>query len=161
MTTASMSPSSTASQARRDWLAVLAQAPREALLRAAAPWRAGQPFELMRAPETGLAMLRGRVAGAGERFNVGEATLTRCVVRLQREGCTTLGLGYRLGRDAERVRCMAEIDALLQQPSSQADLLAALIEPLREQIAAARAAEQARSASSRVRFFTLAPETTT
>ena len=35
-----------------------------------------EPSELRR-PETGLVMLRGRIAGQGARFNLGEATVTR------------------------------------------------------------------------------------
>ncbi len=31
----------------------------------------------LRATETGLVMLRGRIGGDGDRFNVGEATVTR------------------------------------------------------------------------------------
>lgn len=147
-----------AQQQRRDWMAVLAQAPRERLMQLAAPWRAGRNFETLRAPECGLVMLRGRAGGSGERFNLGEATLSRCVVRLASAQGQTLGVGYRLGRDEARVRCMAELDALLQQADTQAELLATLIEPLRAEIARAREAEQQRHAASRVRFFTLAAE---
>ena len=33
-------------------------------------------------PETGLVMLRGRADGSGHPFNLGEATVTRCVASL-------------------------------------------------------------------------------
>ncbi len=36
----------------------------------------------MRAPENGLVMIRGRIGGDGARFNLGEATVSRAVVRL-------------------------------------------------------------------------------
>ena len=48
---------------RREWLAVLAHAPREALERYAEAIGA-EHFECLREPEVGLAMLRARVAKA-------------------------------------------------------------------------------------------------
>ncbi|WP_088280038.1 phosphonate C-P lyase system protein PhnG [Ideonella sp. A 288] len=143
---------------RRRWLAVLAHAPRDALQRHAERSLPGHAFEPMRPPETGLAMVRGRIGGGGDRFNLGEATLTRCVVRLRTTtGQTTIGVGYRLGRDTERVCWMAQFDALLQQAQHQADLLRAVIEPLQAAIDEARGLQQARTDTSRVRFFTLDP----
>ncbi len=151
------SPSTDSAQ-RQQWLSVLVHAPRAALCALAAQWLAGHRFELLRAPESGLLMLRGRIGGDGDRFNVGEATVSRCVVRLRGpDGCTTVGVGYRLGRDLERVRWIAEFDALLQQRLHQADVLRAVIAPLAAQVAAARAAEAQRVAATRVRFFELQP----
>ena len=37
---------------------------------------------LMRGPEIGLVMLRGRMGATGNAFNVGETTVTRCTVKL-------------------------------------------------------------------------------
>jgi alpha-D-ribose 1-methylphosphonate 5-triphosphate synthase subunit PhnG len=42
-----------------------------------------QPYDLVRQPETGLVMVRGRMGGTGSPFNLGEVTVTRCVVRLE------------------------------------------------------------------------------
>ena len=87
---------------RRRWLAVLAHAKRCALERHA-PLLAEYPFEWLRLPEVGLTMVRARVAGHGDRFNLGEATVTRCVVRHQSAlGPATAGVGYVLGRDLRR-----------------------------------------------------------
>lgn len=144
---------------RQRWLAVLAHAPREALQAHAQRSLAGHAFEALRAPETGLVMLRGRIGGSGDRFNLGEATVSRCVQRLRSAGGeVTVGVGYRLGRDAERVRWIAQFDALLQQGAHQADVLRGVIEPLQAAIDQARCAQQARTAASRVRFFTLDPQ---
>ena len=38
--------------------------------------------EDIRSPEAGLVMLRGRIAGSGSPFNIGEASVTRAAVRL-------------------------------------------------------------------------------
>jgi alpha-D-ribose 1-methylphosphonate 5-triphosphate synthase subunit PhnG len=143
---------------RQAWLATLAHAPRGELMQAAARFTGGLAFETLREPESGLAMLRARIDARGDRFNLGEATLTRCVVRLRCAEAVTVGVGYCLGRDGERARRMAELDALLQQPSRQADLLRAVIEPLRRGIEASRLAQRRRAAASRVNFRTLATE---
>jgi alpha-D-ribose 1-methylphosphonate 5-triphosphate synthase subunit PhnG len=147
-----------AKEQRRAWLAMLAHAPRGPLLALSQRATDGLRFESMREPETGLVMLRGRIDGSGNRFNVGEATLVRCVVRLRIYNDATVGVGYCLGRDAERARCVAELDALLQQPSRHADVMRGVIEPLRRQIDAARAVAQRRTAASRVVFHTLQGE---
>ena len=58
-------------------------------------------YEVVRGPETGLVMIRGRVGNTGDAFNMGEALATRCVVSLK-DGC--LGYAWILGEDARRVR---------------------------------------------------------
>ena len=145
---------------RRAWLAVLAHAPRDALARHANAISA-ENFDWLREPEIGLAMLRGRIGNAGDRFNLGETTLTRCVVRHRGAlGTVSAGLGYVLGRDAQRAEWVARIDALLQQPEHHDALMREVIQPLAAATQAARNAQAARTAASRVRFFTLAPEST-
>lgn len=143
---------------RRAWLATLAQAPRSLLIERAQRVSEGLVFETLRAPETGLVMLCGRIDGSGNRFNLGEATFVRCVLRLQSAQAVTMGVGYCLGRDAERARRTAEVDALLQQPLHHADVMQRVIEPLRCQIEQARAEAQRRTAASRVAFHTLQGE---
>lgn len=143
---------------RQRWLAILARAPREVLVAHAAPWTAAHRFDWLREPETGLALVRARIANGGDRFNLGEATITRCIARVQIGSSTTAGVGHVLGRDEERARCIARLDALLQQPGLQPRLLAEVIEPLRAARAAADAYEQARHAASRVAFYTLQGE---
>jgi alpha-D-ribose 1-methylphosphonate 5-triphosphate synthase subunit PhnG len=146
---------------RQSWLAVLVHAPRDALQAHAQRCLAGHAFESLRAPETGLVMLRGRIGGTGDRFNLGEATVTRCVQRLRgASGEVTVGVGYRLGGDAERVRWIAQFDALLQQGMHHADLMRSVIEPLHAATARARGRQQARTAASRVRFYTMDPQGT-
>ncbi len=142
-------------QQRQAWLATLAHAPRAFLLDRARPFTNGLPFEPMREPEPGLVMLRARADGSGNRFNLGEATMVRCVVRLRHADAVTMGVGYCLGRDGERARCIAEIDALLQQPSRHDAVMRGVIEPMRRQIAQGRRNEHRRTAASRVVFHTL------
>lgn len=136
---------------RRGWLAVLARAGTGELERAAAQWPAAAKAERIRAPETGMVMLRGRVGGTGDAFNLGEATVTRCALRIG----AALGVGYALGRDKRKAELIAAFDALLQDARLQGDLLLAVVEPLRRAQAARREAHGREAAASRVEFFTL------
>ncbi len=145
---------------RQAWLAVLAHAPRGALAERAEAAAGGHGFDWLREPETGLALVRARIANRGDRFNLGEVTLTRCIARVSVAGHTTAGVGHTLGRDEQRARWVAQLDALLQQPSLQQRLMAEVIAPLRTLREAALAQEQARHAASRVAFYTLQAEAT-
>lgn len=137
---------------RRHWLAVLARASREEL-EAALPDRHALPdYQLLRPPEAGLMMVRGRAGGSGMRFNLGEVTVSRCVVRTS-TGLT--GHGYAQGRDLRRAELVALFDALLQSPAWQPALMADVISPLASMQAAARRTLAERSHSTRVDFFTL------
>lgn len=143
---------------RQHWLAVLARAPRPALARHAEPVLSDHSFAWLRQPETGLTMVRARVGNGGDRFNLGEATVTRCALRLEHGGSATVGIGYVLGRDAQRAEWIAGLDALLQLPSQQALLMRSVIAPLAEAAAQTQRQQQARTATSRVRFYTLQTE---
>ena len=147
-----------AQAARQRWLAVLAHAPRELLAAHAARFSADD-FGRLRAPEIGLTMVRARIGNRGDRFNVGDATVTRCVVRHRDvDGRLAAGVGYVLGRDEARAEWIARLDALLQQPGYHAALMADVIAPLAAETARRRAAAAALTASSRVSFDTLASE---
>jgi alpha-D-ribose 1-methylphosphonate 5-triphosphate synthase subunit PhnG len=109
--------------------------------------------------EEGLVMLRGRIGNTGDRFNLGEATLARCVLRhTGPDGRVWLGVGHVLGRDTAHAQCVAQLDALLQRPDLQAGLLADLVAPLAAQQEEARRQQRAETEATRVRFFTLQPE---
>jgi len=147
------------SLSRSEWLAVLAHAPRDALARHAERLHA-ESFDWLREPEIGLVMLRGRIGNGGDRFNLGEATVTRCVVRHRGiGGQVAAGLGVVIGRDTERATWVARLDAMLQQPEHHDALRRDVIAPLRHATQAQRAEQAARTAASTVRFFTLTPET--
>jgi len=144
--------------ARQRWLAVLAQAPR-ALLEQHAAALPDTGFTRLRAPEIGLTMVRARIGNRGDRFNVGDATVTRCVVRHRdADGHVSAGVGYVLGRDEARAEWVARLDALLQHPSHHKPLMRDVVGPLAAETSRLRAVAASRIASSRVSFDTLAPE---
>lgn len=109
--------------------------------------------EAVRPPESGLAMVRGRIGGDGAAFNLGEATVTRAAVRL---GTGEIGFGCVLGRDKEKARLVALGDALYQSGRHRAAIEARVLAPLRARLAAERRVADARTAATRVAFFTLA-----
>jgi len=139
--------------ARRDWMAVLAKAEPEALL---ALWQdrpeATLPWHFLRRPETGLTMLRSRAGGDGQRFNLGEATVTRCSVEVRGE---LTGHAYLLGRNHRHAEAAARLDALLQDPELRAALLRDIVEPLRAAQEAKRTLASRKAAATKVDFFTL------
>lgn len=136
---------------RRRWLAVLARAPRSVLERAASRLNPPPPAQAVRSPEAGMVMLRGRVGGTGDAFNLGEATVTRCAVRVGE----ALGVGYVLGRDRRHAELVALFDALLQDPEHRTPLLQMLVEPLAQEQADAREQRSKAAAASKVEFFTM------
>lgn len=139
-------------QARQRWMGVLARAGAVAIETRLADAPALPPHDLLRAPETGLVMVRGRAGGDGAPFNLGEMTVTRCAVRTA-EG--RMGVGYVAGRDKRHAELAAALDAALQDPAQRAALMAAVIEPLAAAQAEDTARDARRAAATRVEFFTM------
>lgn len=138
-------------ETRKRWLAVLARASRPELETAWASYEGLPKPEVVRPAESGMVMLRGRVGGTGDAFNLGEASVTRCALRF---GTGALGVGYALGRDRRKAELIAMFDALLQDGARQADIEGQLITPLARQQAAKREATSRAAAASKVEFFT-------
>jgi alpha-D-ribose 1-methylphosphonate 5-triphosphate synthase subunit PhnG len=136
--------------ARQRWIGLLARASGDDLNRHESALRDAE-YQLIRAPEIGMTLVRGRMGGTGAPFNVGEMSVTRCVVRLA-DGRT--GFSYLAGRDKARAELAALADAHLQGPQQQ-HWLNELIEPLARTQAARRAEQDAQTAASKVEFFTL------
>ena len=135
--------------ARRRWMAVLARADAATLCE-----RLGTPpaYRVLRGPEAGLVMVRGRTNGGGAPFNLGEMTATRCTVRTD---AGFVGHSYVSGRNERRAELAALADALLQDPVRQSALLEDVIEPLAAAQQARRAAVAAKAAATRVQFFAM------
>jgi alpha-D-ribose 1-methylphosphonate 5-triphosphate synthase subunit PhnG len=111
------------------------------------------PLTRLRGPESGLVMVRGRMGGGGDAFNLGEMTVTRCSVSLE-DG--TIGHAYVTGRDGLQAELAASVDAALQNPQLRPALMQRVIAPLREAQRAARGALASHAAATQVQFFTMA-----
>lgn len=136
---------------RQRWLAVLARASRAELEAGLASLGTLPAHEAVRPAEAGMVMLRARVGGTGDAFNLGEASLVRCAIRLGR----ALGVGYALGRDKRKAELIALLDALLQDEARSARLMRDVVQPLQERQEAERDAQSRAAASSKVDFFTM------
>jgi len=137
---------------RQAWMAVLAKS-NSGILRGL--WKnsgLNHSFEILRKPETGLVMVRGRMGGTGAAFNTGEATVTRCSVKSEKGN---VGHAYILGRDHEHAQVAAEIDAVLQDENSRSDILDAIITPLRQIAEERRNTHKRKTAATKVDFFTV------
>lgn len=137
--------------ARQANMVALAAARGEDLARAWAGWAQKPDFTVVRGPETGLVMVRGRAGGGGAPFNVGETTVTRATVRL---GSGEVGHCYALGRDGDKARLAALFDALWQRAADRPDV-EAVVAALRAAADAADTQRREETAATRVNFFTM------
>lgn len=142
-------------QARRQ--RVLALTPRDQLEARWATLGIRAAYRCVRGPETGMAMLRGRMGGTGRAFHLGEMTLTRASVALD-DGAgddASLGHGWVRGRDRRHAELIALVDACAQCETWARRIDDELIAPLEEALEARRAEASRLAAATRVDFFTL------
>ena len=144
---------------RQHWMAVLAKAGTDDLETAWANLPSLPEYEMLRAPETGLVMIRGRVGGSGGAFNLGEMTMTRCAVRLRGgAGDPVIGFGFVAGRDTRHAELAAAFDALLQLDSERERVRLDVIEKLAAAQHSRKSETAAKAAATRVDFFTMVRE---
>jgi alpha-D-ribose 1-methylphosphonate 5-triphosphate synthase subunit PhnG len=141
----------TSTDSRRAVMAVLAQAEAGELVQGIAAIDAPRHSDL-RPAETGLVMVRGRIGGDGAPFNLGEATVARAAVQL---ASGEIGFSYVLGRDCEKARLAALCDALWQSAAHRDAVERKILAPIRARLAQERHHSRARTAATRVDFFTL------
>lgn len=134
--------------ARKAWMGLLARA---APARLAGLFPDLPTHDMLRPPEIGAVMVQGRTGGTGQPFNLGEMTVTRCVLRL---GSGAVGHAHVQGRDKTHATRAAVIDALMQTPAAPT-LRARVLTPLEADETARRSALANRAATTRVEFFTL------
>lgn len=137
---------------RQRWMAVLARASRHELEAAWTGLSAAPRCDILRAPERGLMMVRGRAGGDGKPFNLGEVSVARCAVRSE---AGHIGHGYVLGGDGASAELVARFDALLQDPTRQAETLKRIVEPMASAQSKARERRARKAAATKVEFFTM------
>ncbi len=99
-----------------------------------------------------MAMVRALAGGTGQRFNMGEMTVTRCAVRLDNG---TVGHAYVAGRNLRHAELAAVLDAMLQDDSRRTEIEEAVIGPLAAAQQAERATAARKAAATKVDFFTM------
>ncbi len=137
---------------RRGVMALLARATTRELTGPLARCWPEVTVKVLKGPECGLAMVRGRTGGDGAPFNLGEATVTRAVIEIVGG---PRGHAVVLGRDIEKARAAALLDALWQQEEARPAVERDVLEPVARRLAAERGRTQAQTAATRVDFFTL------
>lgn len=144
---------------RQAWMGTLAKAELAVLEGCVARLGELPAYGFLRSPEIGLVMVRGRSGGGGDAFNLGEMTVTRCVVQLEgdeeqeREGIA--GFGYVGGRSPRHAELAALCDALLQYEQWYIPVLKAVIKPLQRGLQQAAEQQQRQTAATQVEFFTM------
>lgn len=145
MAPATMPPNNTA---RQHWMGLLARAKPHLL----ANLMPDLPdHRIMRAPEVGSVMIRGRAGATGAPFNLGEMTVTRCVLQL---ATGEVGHANVAGRDKAHATRAALVDALMQTAAAAA-MRATVLTPLAKDEAARKQTRAAKAAATKVDFFTL------
>lgn len=123
-------------------------------------WEDQPEVTYLRGPEAGLVMVQGRIGGTGDRFNLGEATVTRATVLLRGAGHDdgASGTSYILGSHPGHAGIAAVFDALLTVPAQRDRVLAQVIAPLERRQSERDAAAHADARSTVVDFFTVSRE---
>ena len=148
-----MDNDTTEESARQQWMATLAQSSLDDLEERLTGLELPD-YSLLRSPEIGLVMVRGRAGGTGQSFNLGEMTMTRCVVQMSGPDGEISGFGYVAGRSRRHAELAAIGDALMQHPSWQERVQEETIVPLQAIAKQRRTQQKEQTASTRVNFFT-------
>lgn len=131
---------------------LLARAAPDALCRVWDEMPARPDVKMLRGPEIGLVMVRGRIGGGGAPFNLGEATVSRATVRLD---SGLVGHGHVLGANLKRARLAAIFDALWQDEAHRELVETQLLGPTATRIAEEKRKKSEEVAATRVDFFTM------
>ena len=102
-------------------------------------------------PETGMIMMQARQDGAGHRFNLGEVTVSRCILKL----ADVMGYAMVMGSDLRHAELAALFDALLQTEDPGPELQETLLPELRRRREDRRNKEANQARASKVEFFTM------
>jgi alpha-D-ribose 1-methylphosphonate 5-triphosphate synthase subunit PhnG len=112
-------------------------------------------YSFLRSPSIGSAMVKSRIGGTQSDFNLGEITITRCVVQIESASGYITGFGYVAGRSRRHAELAAVCDGLLQCPSWYERVKAEVIEPLDYTRVHTHELEQRQTSATEVKFFTL------
>ena len=101
---------------RKFWMSLLATSNQSDLLNLWEQKKIRVNYIWLRTPEIGSIMAQGRMGVTGDKFNIGEVTITRCSLKLN---CGTIGHSYVQGRSKKKAEISALCDALMQTKMSK------------------------------------------
>ena len=149
-------PDRGAQRERQAWMSILAKADSQALADKIGLLQNLPPYSVIRPAESGSVMVRGRAGGMGSPFNLGEMSVTRCVVQLSgTDDVAVIGHAYVAGRDKQHAERAALLDALLQTERWGAAVKDTVITPLASAAAEAQRDRRGKVAATKVNFFTM------
>ncbi|MDJ0594807.1 MAG: phosphonate C-P lyase system protein PhnG [Pleurocapsa sp. MO_226.B13] len=137
--------------ARQAWMAILAKSSVTDIEQQMKTLGELPEYSFLRQPEIGLTMVRGKAGGTGEVFNLGEMTITRCVVNTE----NTTGFGYVGGRSKRHAELAAVCDSLLQQEKWFEVVNQQVIQPLQKKLSDRIEKKQRQTEATKVEFFTM------
>ncbi|OGR22464.1 MAG: phosphonate C-P lyase system protein PhnG [Desulfobacterales bacterium RIFOXYA12_FULL_46_15] len=137
---------------RENWIGLLGSADLADLEAGFEELNGGCDYVCIIGPETGMLMVQAKTDGSGSRFNLGEMTVTKCVLELKGQ---YLGTGWVMGSDFRHAELAALFDGLLQDPDHHDRLMATLIQRLEEKERVKRDHLLKDVSDTKVEFFTL------
>jgi alpha-D-ribose 1-methylphosphonate 5-triphosphate synthase subunit PhnG len=138
--------------ARRRWMAVVARAKADRIAALLNDCSDLPAHTILRGPDCGLVMVRGRAGGGGSAFNLGEMTVTRCTIRTE---TGFIGHAYIAGREEQRAELAALVDALMQDQDQTAAIEERVIARLEREQMEQDSDHAAKAAATRVQFFAM------
>jgi alpha-D-ribose 1-methylphosphonate 5-triphosphate synthase subunit PhnG len=109
-------------------------------------------YQYLRRPEIGSIMIQARAGGNGMRFNLGEATITRCTVKM---GSGQVGCAYVMGRNHRHAELAAVFDGLLMDTRHRSEIIDHVIEPMALSFKKQKERISRKAAATKVDFFTM------
>jgi alpha-D-ribose 1-methylphosphonate 5-triphosphate synthase subunit PhnG len=137
---------------RQYQLSVLAKSNYADIIAVWSPLNIEVNYHCLKAPETGMVMVKARAGGEGSDFNMGEMTVTRTVVQLENK---QLGFGYCSGRDHKKSELIAMIDAASQLDQYSDVIAVHVIDELARKNQNANQQQKEKVDSTKVNFFTM------
>lgn len=138
--------------ARQAWMSLLAKAPEGSIRQHLNDIIIRPEYTWLRVPEIGTVMVRGKTSGTGSAFNLGEMTVTRCVLSLQ---SGEVGHAYVQGRRKDCAEAAALVDAMMQTDFADA-VRAKVLDPLKAESENVKVQRASKAAATKVDFFTMA-----
>ncbi|CAN5118732.1 phosphonate C-P lyase system protein PhnG [soil metagenome] len=137
---------------RARWISLLAKAPPKTFSAVVANFGALPNYIWLRRPEVGLAMVRARIGGTGDQFNLGEMSVTRCALRLE---SGEMGVAYVAGRDTRHAEYAAMFDALMQSEARE-QVWCLVLQPIEAALAEKLEKIHTQAQATKVEFVTMA-----
>nr|WP_319534353.1 phosphonate C-P lyase system protein PhnG [uncultured Vibrio sp.] len=136
---------------RQQWMKELSLAPFDQLSELWEAFSDKPSYKHLRATESGLVQVRGKLGNTGDRFNMGDVTMTRASIALE-NGFN--GFAYVQGRNKQHADIAAVLDALMQSDLAPT-VNEMILGPLNQLRMERRRAATEETLKTKVDFFTL------